>query len=75
MGFGVPLAKWFRGPLRSRVRESLTQGPLVDSGLFEPTYLEELVTQHQSGMRDYSTLLWSLMMFEATMRDETLDFS
>jgi asparagine synthase (glutamine-hydrolysing) len=75
MGFAVPLAKWFRGPLRSRVRQSLTQGPLVESGLFEPSYLEELVTQHQSGLRDYSTILWSLMMFEATMRDETLDLS
>jgi len=75
MGFGVPLAKWFRGPLKARVRQAMTQGPLVESGLFEPSYLEELVTQHQSGMRDYSTILWSLMMFEATMRDETLEFS
>lgn len=75
MGFGVPLAKWFRGPLKARVQRAMTEGSLVDSGLFRPAYLQQLVNQHQSGMRDYSTVLWSLMMFEATMRDETLDLS
>ena len=72
MGFGVPLARWFRGPLRDRVRHAMTEGGLVQSGLFEPAFLRELVDQHQAGLRDYSTLLWSLMMFEATMRDEPL---
>jgi asparagine synthase (glutamine-hydrolysing) len=75
MGFGVPLAKWFRGPLRQRLRSALTDGGLVDSGLFEPTYLKQLVDQHQSGLRDHSTVLWSLMMFEATMREERLDLA
>ena len=75
MGFAVPLAKWFRGPLKSRVQQALTEGGLVDSGLFRPEYLRTLVNQHQSGVRDYSTVLWSLMMFEATMRDDALDLS
>ncbi len=68
MGFGVPLAKWFRGPLKSRLRTSLTQGELVESGLFNPAYLEQLVNQHQSGRRDHSTVLWALLMFEATTK-------
>jgi asparagine synthase (glutamine-hydrolysing) len=72
MGFGVPLAKWFRGPLKQRLRTALTEGGLVDSGLFNPRYLETLVNQHQSGVRDHSTVLWSLMMFEATMRDDDM---
>jgi len=74
MGFGVPLAKWFRGPLRERMRSALTEGRLVESGLFNPRYLETLVNQHQSGVRDHSTVLWSLMMFEATMRDDSCAF-
>jgi asparagine synthase (glutamine-hydrolysing) len=75
MGFAVPLAKWFRGPLRQRLRTSLTEGGLVESGLFDAAYLRLLVDQHQSGLRDYSTVLWSLLMFEATMRDESLDLA
>jgi asparagine synthase (glutamine-hydrolysing) len=75
MGFGVPLAKWFRGPLKDRLRSSVTKGGLVDSGLFDPAYLEQLVNQHQSGRRDHSTVLWALMMFEATMKDDVLPLS
>lgn len=70
MGFGVPLAKWFRGPLKERLRASIVDGGLVDSGLFEPQYLEQLVNQHQSGRRDHSTILWALMMFEATTKQD-----
>ncbi|MCP4842026.1 MAG: amidotransferase 1, exosortase A system-associated, partial [Halieaceae bacterium] len=32
MGFGVPLGKWFRGPLKKRIRESLLEGNLAQSG-------------------------------------------
>jgi asparagine synthase (glutamine-hydrolysing) len=30
--------------------------------------LEELVSAHESGRRDYSAPLWSLLMFEAFLR-------
>jgi asparagine synthase (glutamine-hydrolysing) len=70
MGFGVPLAKWFRGPLKERLRASIVEGGLVNSGLFQTDYLEQLVNQHQSGRRDHSTVLWALMMFEATMKHD-----
>lgn len=72
MGFGVPLAKWFRGPLKERLRKAVTEGRLVESGLFNVAYLEQLVKQHQSGRRDHSTVLWALMMFEATMRQDEI---
>ena len=75
MGFGVPLAKWFRGPLKERLRSTVTEGELVDSGLFNPGYLEQLVNQHQAGRRDHSTVLWALMMFEATTRDDGFSLS
>jgi len=75
MGFGVPLAKWFRGPLKDRLRASIVEGGLVDSGLFQTDYLEQLVNQHQSGRRDHSAALWALMMFEATMQHDGLALS
>ncbi len=46
MGFAVPLARWFRGPLRQRVREALLDGELGETGLFERKYLEHLVDAH-----------------------------
>ena len=65
MGFSVPLAAWFRGPLRQRVRDAILGQTLPDTGIFNQKYLEQLVNQHQSGMRDYSTPIWALLMFEA----------
>jgi asparagine synthase (glutamine-hydrolysing) len=68
MGFSVPLASWFRGPLRERVKGALLGPVLLDTGLFNRTYLEHLVEHHQSGVRDYSASIWSLLMFEAFLR-------
>ncbi len=68
MGFSVPLARWFRGPLRQRVRDSLLEGPMLDSGLFNAQTIRDLVDQHQTGKRDFSTPLWTLLMFDAFLR-------
>ena len=68
MGFAVPLARWFRGPLRERVRSALLEGELGRTGFFNRAYLEHLVDAHVSGRRDYSWSLWTLLMFEAFLR-------
>ncbi len=68
MGFAVPLASWFRGPLKARLRESVLGDTLADTGLFDRKYLQHLVDAHQSGVRDYSAPLWSLLMFESFQR-------
>jgi asparagine synthase (glutamine-hydrolysing) len=68
MGFAVPLASWFRGPLRDRVRTSILGPRLLDSGYFNREFLTHLVDEHQSGRRDYSAPLWSLLMFESFLR-------
>lgn len=73
MGFSVPLSRWFRGPLKARVREAVLGSRLADTGWFNHSYLEHLVDQHQSGLRDYSAPLWTLLMFEAFLRRESGD--
>ena len=69
MGFAVPLAQWFRGPLRQRVRDAALGERLASTGWFEPNALAQLVDEHQSGARDHSAALWSLLMFEAFLRN------
>lgn len=68
MGFAVPLARWFRGPLKQRVRDAVLGDRLLATGWFNPEYLRHLVDAHQSGARDYSAPLWTLLMFEAFLR-------
>ncbi len=69
MGFAVPLAKWFRGPLRTAMRDAVLGPVLAETGWFNAAYLQRLVEDHQSGRRDYSAPLWSLMMFESFLRN------
>jgi asparagine synthase (glutamine-hydrolysing) len=67
-GFAVPLAAWFRGPLRRRLRDALCGRVLRQSGLFEMSAIATLLDQHQSGERDHSAALWTLSMMESFLR-------
>jgi asparagine synthase (glutamine-hydrolysing) len=69
MGFAVPLERWFRGPLNQRVRDAVLGERLASTGWFNRKYLQHLVDAHQSGARDYSSPLWTLVMFEAFLRN------
>jgi asparagine synthase (glutamine-hydrolysing) len=62
-GFAVPVAEWFRGPLRDRVRAQVLGTRMAESGIFDMNYLETLVDEHISARRDHSAPLWSLTMF------------
>jgi asparagine synthase (glutamine-hydrolysing) len=42
---------------------------LAATGWFNQDYLRHLVDAHQSGARDYSSPLWTLLMFEAFLRN------
>ena len=69
MGFAVPLARWFRGPLRQSMKDAVLGSVLADTGWFNHGYLRRMVDDHQSGMRDHSASLWTLLMFESFMRN------
>jgi asparagine synthase (glutamine-hydrolysing) len=69
MGFSVPLARWFRGPLKERVREAVLGDRLAETGWFNRSYLQHLVDAHQNGSSDHSAPLWTVMMFEAFLRN------
>jgi asparagine synthase (glutamine-hydrolysing) len=68
MGFAVPLASWFRGPLRQRIRDALLGETLAGLDIFDTAFLGTLLEQHQAGHRDHSAALWALLMFEAFVR-------
>ena len=63
MGFRVPLAEWFRGPLKNKLRATLLSDEIRHSGLFNMATIEQWLTEHQSGVKEYSAPLWTLLMF------------
>lgn len=65
MGFSVPLARWLRGPLAARARNAILGPRLAETGYFNANTLRFMLEKHQSGQRDFSAPLWSLLMFDA----------
>ena len=71
MGFSVPLASWFKGPLKDHVKQTLQSKHLVESRYFNMPYVQKLVDQHIAGSRDNSVPIWSLLMFESFLSKST----
>jgi asparagine synthase (glutamine-hydrolysing) len=63
-GFGIPVAKWFQGELRSMMLDVFSPARLREAGLFEVSAVQRLVKEHLDGTRDHRKPLWTLFMFE-----------
>jgi asparagine synthase (glutamine-hydrolysing) len=62
MGFGVPLAHWFRNDLKE-FAHSVILDRSSDTFLSQAT-VKNVWREHQSGLRDRATELWTLLMFK-----------
>lgn len=64
MGFGVPLARWFREDLRSLPEEVLLDPVATGRGYFRRGAVEKMIAEHRSGEADHSYRLWVLLQLE-----------
>lgn len=62
-GFGIPLAKWFLGPLKEPLLEALHPDRIKDEGFFRPEAVQQLLDDHLAGRRDNRKQLWTLFVF------------
>jgi len=69
MGFGVPLALWFRGALRPFLWDHLGSGSFLNRGIVSPAFVRQMLAEHDSGRRDNSHWLWSLLVLELWFRE------
>jgi asparagine synthase (glutamine-hydrolysing) len=69
MGFSVPLASWLRGPLAERARQALLGPRMINTGYFNPSVLKSILEKHISGQRDFAVPIWSLVMFDAFLKN------
>jgi asparagine synthase (glutamine-hydrolysing) len=61
MGFAVPLARWFRNDLKELAHSAIFRRD--GNSLLNQTSARRVWQEHQSGLRDRSTELWTLLMF------------
>ncbi len=67
-GFGIPVAAWLRGPLRTLLQDTLEPAGIRAAGLFDATVVHQLVGEHLSRRRDHRKPLWTLLVFELWRR-------
>ena len=69
MGFAVPLAQWFRGPLRPLFERHVYRPEMQE--LLCPVEARRLWAQHQSGLHDHSRKLWNLLLLARWNRERS----
>lgn len=67
MGFGMPIAHWFRTSLQSSLYDNVLSDAMCDSGFFNVDQLKKMIHDHQQGYRDHGVQLWCLLMFSQFM--------
>ncbi|MEO8740957.1 MAG: asparagine synthase (glutamine-hydrolyzing) [Casimicrobiaceae bacterium] len=65
MGFSVPVDEWLRGPLRDWAEALLDPARLTREGYLRAAPVRKKWDEHQSGRRNWSYWLWTVLMFQA----------
>ena len=63
-GFAIPGETWFRSNLKEHARERLLDRKALDRGYFDPRVVDQVLTYHAQGQRDYSGWIWCLLVLE-----------
>ena len=64
-GLSIPLAEWFRGPLRDWFAARVLRDDVFIAEWLQLDAVRRCWADHQSGSRDYNRFLWSLVVLES----------
>ena len=65
MGFGIPYGEWLRTDLKEWASELLHPEKISQQGYLNPIEVQRYWSEHQSGQRNWQSVLWSILMFQA----------
>ena len=66
-GFGIPIAKWVKGPLRELFGDLLSYDRIKREGFLNPDYVTCLLRDHLANKKDNRKQLWTLLVWELWM--------
>ena len=71
MGFGIPIANWFRNELKPMVHETLLAEDARIAPYFRKESITELVRAHETNEQNHGYRLWNLLILEKWLREWT----
>jgi asparagine synthase (glutamine-hydrolysing) len=69
MGFGVPVDRWLRGPLRDWAEALIDPVRIRHDGYLNSELVQHRWEQHQSGRNNWRDSLWLVMMWQAWLHE------
>jgi asparagine synthase (glutamine-hydrolysing) len=68
MGFPVPIRQWLREGFQTVFRDVLLSERACDRGIFNTTFIEQLLQENNRGTHDHADALWTILNFEMWAR-------
>lgn len=69
VGFGVPIGRWIKGSLNDWAENLLDGRKINQQGIFDANLIRTYWMEHKSGKKDWTSQLWSFLMFQAWLED------
>jgi asparagine synthase (glutamine-hydrolysing) len=69
-GFAIPVGEWIKGPLRDWAEDLLDPRSIGSEGWFDPEIVSHRWRDHLAGRRDSTVALWSILQFQAWLREQ-----
>jgi asparagine synthase (glutamine-hydrolysing) len=70
-GFGIPVGDWIKGAVRECAEALLDSRRIRSEGWFDADLIERRWREHLAGKRDSTGALWSILMFQAWVSEQT----
>jgi len=63
-GFGVPVANWLNSELKDFTDDLLSPDYIRNQGIFNSTYINQILVEHRNKKADHRKKIWTLLMFQ-----------
>ena len=68
-GFSVPISDWLRGPLKEWADNLINPERIRKEGYFDSQILDKRWKEHLSGNKNWSSFIWSVLMFQVWLEN------